>query len=125
MNSDYWKKFVEKSKKEYYKIGSISCPAFGSEKVSFNKYGWNHLIRKGRKFRDNMEQKERLELLPYVKNIISNTTSIYRDRITRSDYSCCYFWEIRRKVIHRSKHVTIHVIIRKKNDGRLHFFSIF
>ena len=109
-------KFIEDTKKKYFQIGSISCPAFCGEKVYFNRHGWNHLIRKGRKFRETRDQIRRIKLLPRALHILRHTKSIRKYRITKIGLSVAYFWELEQ---------VIHVIVRKVNNGRLHLFSIF
>ena len=120
-----WKEFLEKAKAEYYKIGNIPCPAFGSEFVHFNKHGFNHLLRKGRKLREQSKQQKRIDLIQQAVSIVRHTKHIRDYRTTKLGSSVCHFWEIRGKGTYNSKSMIIHVIIRRKNSGRLHFFSVF
>jgi hypothetical protein len=120
-----WKEFVEKAKTEYYKIGSIPCPAFNGELVYFNKQGWNHLIRKGRKFREQAEQEKRIRLIPRAVHIVRHIKYTHDYRTTKSGSSVGHFWEMIDKVIYELKPIIVHVIIRRKSNGRLHFFSVF
>ncbi|MFA6601372.1 MAG: hypothetical protein WCT02_00715 [Candidatus Paceibacterota bacterium] len=118
-------KLLDEAKKFYRKIGSIICPALDNERVYFNKHGWNHLIRKGRKFREFQEQNRRILLLSQAIQIIQNTKSVCRHRLTKKAGSVGHFWEIRGFGLLNSEQIKIHVILRRKNDGLLHFFSVF
>ncbi len=115
-----WEEFIEKSKKIYKEIDYIKCPAFGGDKVFFNKYGFNHLIWKGRIPRPKNEQEERLSLLPSAIEIVRNSNQTYNYRETTLDKSRAHFWAL--KGFDGKKNLRI--IIRKKNNGPLHFFSV-
>jgi hypothetical protein len=116
-----WGQYIKQKHTEYKKIGQIDCPAFPNEKVHFNKYGFNHLVWKGKNPRTKEEQQERLDLLPFVINVISNGKNIseYR-KIIRGNSKVC-FWAIKE----RGGEIVLRVVLRKKNDGLLHFFSIY
>ncbi len=36
--------FIKKAKKDDYKIGSVTCPAFGGKQVHFDCRGFDHSI---------------------------------------------------------------------------------
>ena len=112
--------FIQKSKEYYSRIGSIACPAFDGELIYFNKHGFNHLLRKGRKFRDPEEQFRRLMLLRYAPYIISQSHTFSDYKENHVDSQPAYFW-----TLHRYVHgASIWIVIRKLNCGRKHFFSI-
>ncbi len=120
MLDENWRKFIEEEKRKYNIIGQISCPAFPHEKVHFNKHGFKHLIWKGQKARVRTEQKERLALLPLVKSILENTTEIsnYKEETLYGSKAC--FWSLKGTVEEKC----LRIVLRKKNDGPLHFFSV-
>lgn len=71
-----WNLGYEKSKKKahriYAKIGSVQCPIFNDELVSFTSRGFRHLIRKrGRATRAKTEQKKRFVLLKYAERMVT------------------------------------------------------
>jgi hypothetical protein len=126
MDETTFKTIVANAKKDYYQIGHISCPAFGDEGIHFNKHGWNHLIRKGRKFREQDEQLKRIGLVPHAVRLILESGSTRHHRTTTKGNSQADFWELRTPQ-QQCNPITprIRVIIRKTNNGRLHFFSVF
>jgi len=107
---------LKQYKQEYYSIGHIICPVLNNEKVYFNNYGFNHLIRKRGVKRYIWDTKRRMVLLKYVKRVINskNTEVEYRKDKQK-------FWALI-KIIQGRK---IKVILRKIGKGKLHFFSIF
>jgi len=117
--------FIRNAREAYKRIGSIPCPAFGGEKIIFNKYGFNHLIRKGRIPRDSNEQMIRLGLLPHAAKIIRSATKYdaYRkeDKSIGKNVSFAHFWSLTDPV----KQTRITVIVRQLQCGKKHFFSIF
>ena len=121
MNNEKWNQYIKKSKEDYRKIGHVVCPALDNAPIYFNKYGWNHLLRKGRKFRDVKQLIWRLGLMNNVHKILSDSKYISAKRTTNTRGSIYVFWKINRKINGR----VINVIVRKKNDGKHHFFSIF
>lgn len=118
-NSD-WKNSIQESKLNYAKIGAVICPALNNELVYFNKHGFNHLIRKGRKLRIQQDRIKKLKLLQYAPIIISNTRNITEHIKSVQNDSCAYFWAIHEKI----NSIKIRVIIRQNNNGNKHFFSI-
>lgn len=120
MNRENQKKFILEAKEAYFKIGFVSCPAFGGEKVYFKKDGWNHLLRKGRFFRDTEEQRKRLRLLRYAEYILVRTDKISEYKENNIDGYPAYFWSVIRYV----DNMRIRVVIRKLGNGKKHFFSI-
>ena len=114
------KDFIKLAKEEYKKIGYVECPAFSGEKVYFNHYGLDHLIFKGRIPRPKDQVIERFNLLNYAKNIIKNTKTVYDEERRTKGQSHAYFWTIK----HSLRTINIRIILRRLNDGTLHFFSI-
>ena len=70
-----WKKFIQEKRREYMKIGHVECPAFGNEKIYFTQAGFNHLIRKERKWRDHNEQSQRLLFMQYAPGILNRSNN--------------------------------------------------
>ena len=114
--------FIQKVKKIYYKIGSIKCAAFLAEQVVFNGHGFNHLLRKGRKFRERSEQEMRFGLLPDVIKTIEIQKIVNEYRTSTVDNSHAHFWELKGKTENGK---SFYVVLRKKNNGHLHFFSVY
>ncbi len=117
--------FIKKCYEEYKKIGYVKCPAFGYEKVYFNRHGFRHLIRKGKKFREINEQIERLNLLKYASMVIDSSKH-FKDynknkmlAIKDQDESAD-FWSFIK--IHNN--VKIIAVVRQIKNGPKHFFSI-
>ncbi|MEK7095128.1 MAG: hypothetical protein AAB917_00530 [Patescibacteria group bacterium] len=121
--SKIWQSFIKEAKREYYKIGAIKCPAFENDLVYFNKDGFNHLIRKGRKYREKNEQERRLELVPVVINTLTQRRTFSRYSITQKvknrKESTAHFW-----IFNDSKR-RISIVVRKLNSGNKHFFSVY
>lgn len=101
-----WKKYIKNEKEKYKKIGYIECPAFKNEKIYFTNKGFNHLIRKNRKFRDLNEQIRRLELFSHVLNILKTSNKFNTYRITKKvlvidsiiNVSTAHFWSFKKKI---------------------------
>ena len=120
MDKENWKKYIKEKHLEYKKIGYVECPAFGNEKVYFNKHGFTHLIRKKGKVRNHAEQLRRINLLKYASIILSRVQDIvsYSKNI---EYGLpCYFWIFHMEVDLRK----IRIVVRQLGEGRRHFFSI-
>lgn len=110
-------KIIREVKKEYVKIGYVICPALGNEKVYFTREGFNHLIRKGRKYRSPAEIIRRLRLLPSAPNIVETATKTHEQETAIINKSVAHFWSVKKS--------DTTVIIRKMNDSRIHFFQYF
>lgn len=67
----------DKYKDLYFSWGSVHCPAL-KKPVHFTRLGWNHLMEI--KKRTDMERKERLEILPLARKLISLTTTVQGKR---------------------------------------------
>ena len=108
----------EEAKKYYGGIGVLSCPAL-NEEVFFHNSGFRHLIYKETKFRPIPEQLKRFRALRHAKDILCNAISFseYREEVDRT--TTAYFWAFE-KEIGKEK---ITVVLRKIDQGPLHFFS--
>lgn len=127
-----YEKAKNKAKQLYSKIGRIKSPALNNDDVSFSRLGFNHLIRKGRIPRTKNEQKRRFGLLPFIEKVVKNPKAIiiYRketikEKVNRHGEkilveSIAHFWTFVEKV----KDCTVKIVIRQKNSGKKHFFSI-
>ena len=89
-----------------------------NKKVHFNTAGFNHLIRKGRKFRTIEERKRRLRLLKYCKKVLKYGRV---EEIRISQNGKIKYWSI----VHFAKNTKITIVVRKINKQPLHFYSIF
>ncbi len=121
MSQENHKLFIQKVKEEYKKMGFVECPAFDNEKVYFNRHGLKHLIYKGRIPRSLEEVTKRFNLLHYATSIIKKTNKIDNEEKRTMIDSTAYFWTIRNTI---NNHLTIRIILRRLNNGVLHFFSI-
>ena len=101
---------------DYKKLGHTNCPPFGDEKIWFNNYGLDHLFYKGRIPRTIEEVIKRSILLLQVPALLKNVRSIHSEEKRTKGKSIAYFWTI--------KEDGIRIILRRVNDGKLHFFSI-
>lgn len=107
---------IKKYKEEYYSIGIIICPVLNNEKIYFNNHGFNHLIRKMGVKRFSWDAKRRFKILKYAKIIIEDTPVQFEYKKDKYE-----FWALT-QMIDRKK---IKVILRRVNNGRIHFYSIF
>ncbi|MFA6158808.1 MAG: hypothetical protein WC763_04290 [Candidatus Paceibacterota bacterium] len=112
---------IARFKDTYQKIGSVACPYFGGEKVYFNKKGFDHLLRKGRRLRLIDAQLERLDLIDHAKTILEMNHPYVEHRETKVAESIGRFWGLRARV----NDMKIKLVIRQIGNGRKHFFSIY
>ncbi|MEK7610009.1 MAG: hypothetical protein AAB470_02730 [Patescibacteria group bacterium] len=125
MEEQEWKNFIQIAKENYYKIGAISCPAFGGELVYFNQFGFRHLIIKYGAHRSQDDQSRRLRLVnTYARDIIKSSSKYFEYRNVMSKKSeqvtTMHFWSLKKKVGEK----LITVVIRQLDDSEKHFFSI-
>lgn len=120
-----WKEFSRNKKEEYRKIGHIECPAFCDEKIYFNNYGFVHLMFKGRKLRTESDINRRWMLMRHVPRILQITDTIHHFETRSRDKSIADFWEIRKEIVLHNRKRVIRIVIRRLNNGVLHFFSIY
>ncbi len=97
MEDEYYKEFIRKSKDYYKNIGYIECPAFNNERIYLTNRGFNHLIKKDRKYRSKVEQIRRLVLIPYIVDILKNNSNYNTYRITNRENSIASFWSFKKK----------------------------
>ncbi len=114
------KLFIQKAKEDYKKIGYIECPAFGGEKVYFNHYGFQHIQFKGRTPRSVGQVIHRFNLLFKYYKILKNSKYVESEEKLVENGSTVYFWTIRSRV----GYINIRIILRRLNNGTIHFFSI-
>jgi hypothetical protein len=82
MNNKEHKEYVKKAKQCYHKIKFVRCPAFSNEKILFTERGFNHLLKKDRKYRSHHEQVRRLGLIRHVASILSKCNKFDSHRVT-------------------------------------------
>jgi hypothetical protein len=116
-----WKKYLRNEEEKYKKLGCVKCPAFNGEPIYFNHYGLHHLIYKGNKVRTKNEITKRFILLPYIPNVLKKVTSTDNEEKRVDKNSMAYFWTIKHQIHHELR---VRIIIRRVNDGTLHFFSV-
>ena len=100
---------------------SIKCPAFSNENVHFNRYGFDHIVFKDGIPRPQEEVIERFKFLPYVPSLLKKITGVDNEEKRIKNQSIAYFWTIKHSISNR---LHLRIIIRRLNDGRLHFFSV-
>jgi len=120
MENEYYKKKLNGAKKLYFNIGAISCPALNNKIVYFDRSGFRHLLRKGKKHRDVKDQLRRFHLLSYATSIIKKGEQIMDKKIDTSRVPEAYFYRIGLAIEGKM----IKVIVRQIGPGKLHFFSI-
>lgn len=120
MSPEDWKEYINNEEEKYKKLGYIECPAFDGKKVYFNSHGLDHLIYKGRVPRSRDEVIKRFSLLPFACNILKNARNIYSEEKRVKEKSYAYFWTIKDNAGSRK----IRIILRRLNNGTIHFFSI-
>ncbi len=106
---------------KYRNIGPIKCPAFNNEEIYFNRYGFDHIVYKAGIPRPIDEVANRFSLLTYVPNILKNLGSVDSEEKRIKSRSIGYFWTIKYS-LHSG--LRVRIIIRRLNDGQLHFYSI-
>lgn len=111
-----WKEFIKQKRQEYRKIRHVECPAFGGEKVYFTDKGFNHLIRKKRRFRAHFEQVRRLNLISYAKHILSNAI-IFTGHKQIGNVN---LWSFEKNLMGEK----IIVVVREINNEPKHFLSV-
>ena len=106
--------------KEFYSnIKSLYCKEINSY-VHFNHSGLMHLHRKGGSLRSKSDQKRRFDLFRKHIRTISHEHYNISTRTSSRKNSLCVFIALEKSV--ETKRIKI--ILRKINDGDIHFFSI-
>ena len=113
--------FIEKVKKIYKSLGSVTWPGLNGERVFFMDDGFRHLIKKNRKFRKFKDIYRRLRIVKYCKEIIESSRSYKDYKIVIGRMVTFKYWSLEGKV----RELKIAMIIRQINNGRKHFFSVF
>jgi hypothetical protein len=116
----------------YGKIGTMWCPAL-NEYITFNRLGFQHLLRKRGIPRTKEEQERRFALLPFVKEIVGDPCAKFyyqkktsfsrldRHNKTIRTSNNAEFWRLSKEIDGKR----INVVIRKINHGKKHFFSVY
>jgi len=121
MSRKSWKKFIKQAKADYYRLGSVACPAFNGELVYFDWQGFNHLLIKHRAYRPVAEQRRKIILAKHAPEIIRSSNVFVSHSTTRRNNSAGFFWSFKSEVNNR---VIIVVIRQIGRSGQKHFFSI-
>lgn len=125
MSKKAYRKLFLNTKQIYFTIGAITCPALGNAAVYFDRQGFQHLVRKGKRHRSSREIIRRFKLIPFAKNIIITTEKIHHYEKTKYLESIGEFWTLSGKIVGEHRDSTVYIVLRKLNTGRIHFFSIF
>lgn len=122
----------QKAKILYFQIGRIWCPAL-DDYVAFSSKGFRHLMRKQGLSRSQNEQSRRFALIPFAKEIVTNSETIAKHRVENSkrvvyshddkrrETTRVDFWSSRADKNGR----IITIVIRQSSGGIKHFLSIF
>ncbi len=121
MNDEKYHKKVDGSHKMYLKYEPVKCPHLNNEEIRFNRHGFNHLERKGKKLRSRKEVLERLKLLPLVTEIISSKNSVCDFRCEQSNSDDIKYWGLTYTL---KENLMVRVVIRQIDKGPKHFYSI-
>lgn len=111
----------------YKKTRTVKSKLF-KEKIVFNRYGWIHLsFTSGGHRRPSKDRNLRLHLFKYATDIVKGAKIVIKETegavmSKRGVLRKVKFYEIASKCDAGKKHVT--VILRKIEDGNLHFYSL-
>ena len=105
----------------YSMIGIIWCPVL-HEYINFNRTGFEHLMRRGVKWRSKGDQMRRFKLVKYAEKIVCDEKSNFIERGGRNGNCISMrFWAISQTI----DDYAITVVIRQTKMGQKHFFSIY
>lgn len=116
MNSEELKLHILNSKLLYMSIGSVPCPAFDNEKISFNRRGFQHLLYKKGDRRKKSVQIERLSLLKKAVQVIRSSDKTVEYRRNGN----IQFWSLEGS----SGDMNIVVVIAQIGNGSKYFLSV-
>jgi hypothetical protein len=108
------------ARKIYNDIKPVWCVVL-ADYISFNKEGFQHLIRKNGRLRPRSEQMCRFNLLVYIKDILQSPDTKFIHQESPLNGSAADFWKC--SEIINGQRITI-VICQRKN-GAKHFLSIY
>ncbi len=120
MNNAEYKRIIERQHILYKKYKPVYCPHLRNGMTTFNRHGFNHLLRKGKKLRPRKETLQRFGLLPLASKIISSEKSTLEHRIEQNEKETIKYWGLTLNIERRK----IRVVIRQINEGPKHFYSI-
>jgi len=120
--------FIRNAREAYKRIGSISCPDFGAERIYFNSKGFDHLIFKNREYRSKREQIDRIRLIPEAVRMLTSCTrfSGYRSYAVDTKIGLPsprvihHLWSFTREDDKRK----VTMVIRQIGNGSKHFLSV-
>lgn len=113
---------------EIYKKTRFLKSKLFKEKIVFNRYGWIHLsFTSGGHKRPSKDRNLRLHLFKYASDIVKEAGVIIKETegtvlSKRQVQRKVKFYEIANECDGGKKHIT--VILRKIEDGNLHFYSL-
>ena len=100
----------------YSQLKPVACPTLQDEEVVFSRSGFDHLLRKGGIFRTKKDQLRRFSLLKYARTVLEKPDL---EIIVREGTSAI-FWKMSKNIGNK----TVRVVVRQKETGPKHFFSI-
>ena len=128
MTNKNWKEFIKNAREEYKKIGSVTCPAFGKEKIYFTSEGFKHLIFRDRKYRPKSDQVRRVKLIGHIIDVLKSSTKYTKYSSFEVNTNIClntvnithHLWSF----IDQIDNKRITVVVRQIGTGSKHFLSI-
>ncbi len=100
----------------------LCCHAINNEHVYFNHAGLKHLIGRGEKTRPMRQITSRVKLFKYVETVICSKNVAVEYRVTKYMDNSIEYWGLTKTI---QDNLIITVVLRKKNFGKLHFYSVF
>jgi hypothetical protein len=116
---DEHQRFLAAAREDYKSFGSVWVPAF-AEVVIFSGLGFNHLLRKERKFRSRAEQVRRLKLVGEAIEILGCAEVWHEFRERMSDQGSIKFWTF----LGGDAHAASKVVVVQYAAGLKQFLSI-
>ncbi len=101
---------------------NLCCNAINNEHIHFNYTGLKHLIGGGEKTRSMRQINSRVKLFKYIKTVACSNNVVVEYRITKCKDNFIEYWGLTMTI---RDNLTITVVLRKKNSGKLHFYSVF
>ncbi len=112
-------KFME-VRRFYREIGRVWCPILDGD-VNFNRSGFHHLLTRYGMRRPRSQQRKRVALLVYTKEIIENPEVKCSKEERIVDGMVTRFWGL----VEKKDNLLIKVVVRQVGNGSKHFFSIY
>lgn len=114
--------FIEKQKKLYKSLKPCFCPAIQST-VYFNSDGLNHLLYDKHRPRNHKEKHYRVALIDHITDVITKSPKATQENFVNPPTQLWILDYVEIEDDKKQKH-SIKVILRKKGNGNVHFWSV-